>query len=539
MVDRSSENVITEIKKWNERILIVNFNGNPMTTTIIHYSPCEGKHDAAEHYYQLTQATATIPKQNVLLTVGDFNAHISSHDTDNKFTFHHSTNTNGKLAIDYAEEADMITPNTHFQKSKGKLWTFLSDTGGIKPQVDYIMIRKKWMNSVKNCEAYNSFSSIGSDHRIITAKIKLSLRSNKKRTKRMTYDWSLLKNKNTSKEYSIMTQNRFEILIKNKDCDGSATSLYENFVKANDETSNLLIPKKEKLKIKIISEDTIIIDAKGNQDTLRHAKQKLISEYDNIESEELDRDIQGIEQANKLSKHAASWKLINKITGRKLSKSCIIKTRNKEDRLTIWYEFFKKLLGDKHDINSTEIKGIYPETLDISVGYFTNSEYTKVKNNLIDSKATGTDGIPPEVFKYTNLDDIILKFVNQMLIQNKKPAQWSKCDIVTIPKSGNLEEVGNYREIALSAVIAKIINKMLLNRIQPYIYPLLRPNKNGFRSGRFTMAHILTLRRLIEGIKSLDLKAVIIVVDFKKAFDSIDRGKMVNILAAYGIPFVS
>ena len=125
-----------------------------------------------------------------------------------------------------------------------------------------------------------------------------------------------------------------------------------------------------------------------------------------------------------------------------------------------------------------------------------------------------------------------------MLIQSKKPAQWSKCDIVPIPKSGNLEEVGNYRGIPLSAVIAKIINKMLLNRIQPYIDPLLRPNQNGFRSGRSTMAHILTLRRLIEGIKSHDLKAVIIFVDFKKAFDSIDRGKMLTILAAYGIPSI-
>ena len=62
-----------------------------------------------------------------------------------------------------------------------------------------------------------------------------------------------------------------------------------------------------------------------------------------------------------------------------------------------------------------------------------------------------------------------------MLIQSKKPAQWSTCNIVPIPKSGNLEEVGNYRRIALSAVIAKIINKMLLNRIQPYINPLSTP----------------------------------------------------------------
>ena len=90
-----------------------------------------------------------------------------------------------------------------------------------------------------------------------------------------------------------MTRNRFEILNKNKECDGSATSLYENCIKANDETSNLLIPKKEKLKIKIISEDTRIIDARdkvnvafsiysktptdSNQDNLRNAKQKLQS----------------------------------------------------------------------------------------------------------------------------------------------------------------------------------------------------------------------------------------------------------------------
>ena len=56
-----------------------------------------------------------------------------------------------------------------------------------------------------------------------------------------------------------------------------------------------------------------------------------------------------------------------------------------------------------------------------------------------------------------------------MLIQSKKTTQWSKCDIVPIQKPCNLEEVGNYRGIALSAVIAKIINNMLLNRIQPYM----------------------------------------------------------------------
>ena len=50
-----------------------------------------------------------------------------------------------------------------------------------------------------------------------------------------------------------------------------------------------------------------------------------------------------------------------------------------------------------------------------------------------------------------------------------------------------------------------------------------------------TKTPVLALRRFIEGIKSHDLKAVIIFVDFKKAFDSIDRKIMFNIIESYGI----
>ena len=48
--------------------------------------------------------------------------------------------------------------------------------------------------------------------------------------------------------------------------------------------------------------------------------------------------------------------------------------------------------------------------------------------------------------------------------------------------------------------------------------------------------HILALRRLIEVLKDKNLKCIITFIDFKKAFDSVHRGKMVKILKAYGIP---
>ena len=39
-----------------------------------------------------------------------------------------------------------------------------------KSQIDYILINSKWKNSLKNWQAYSSFASVGSDHRILSAK---------------------------------------------------------------------------------------------------------------------------------------------------------------------------------------------------------------------------------------------------------------------------------------------------------------------------------------------------------------------------------
>ena len=83
---------------------------------------------------------------------------------------------------------------------------------------------------------------------------------------------------------------------------------------------------------------------------------------------------------------------------------------------------------------------------------------------------------------------------------------------------------------------SKIYNKILLNRVRPILEEKLRTNQNGFRPGRSTLAQILTLRRIIEGVKSKTLPAVMIFVDFHKAFDSIHKEKLMEILKAYGIP---
>ena len=94
----------------------------------------------------------------------------------------------------------------------------------------------------------------------------------------------------------------------------------------------------------------------------------------------------------------------------------------------------------------------------------------------------------------------------------------------------------NYRDIKLTSIAAKIYNVQLQNRIEPKIDNKFRKNQNGFRRNRSTTSQILTIRRILEGVRAKNLQATLIFVDFTKAFDSIHRGKMEQILLAYDIP---
>ena len=57
-----------------------------------------------------------------------------------------------------------------------------------------------------------------------------------------------------------------------------------------------------------------------------------------------------------------------------------------------------------------------------------------------------------------------------------------------------------------------------------------------FRRNRSTTSQILTIRRILEGVRAKNLQATLLFVDFTKAFDSIHRGKMEQIIVAYGLP---
>ena len=160
-----------------------------------------------------------------------------------------------------------------------------------------------------------------------------------------------------------------------------------------------------------------------------------------------------------------------------------------------------------------------------------DSNLRKIK----DRKATRLDEITPEVWKTRKFDEILPRHCNAIHNQNTID-RWTKGCILPFPKKDDLGLAKNYRGITLTSIAANIYHALLCNRIEPKIEKILRKNQNGFWRNRSTTSQILTIRRIREGVRAKNLVATILFVDYTKAFDSIHRGKMEQILHAYGLP---
>ena len=242
--------MLNSVEKIQPRMMAATFNGNPRATIISCYSPTNvsEENELVAFYDELSSLVRSIPKHNMLVIGGDMNAQIGKNG-NNKYSLHNTSNRNGQHLTDFMIENRLACLNTNYQKREGKLWTY-TYANNTKAQIDYVLINKKWKNSALNCEAYSSFEGVSTDHRIVTVKIRLSLRKNAKRTATTKhYDWALL-NKDIRDKYVLELRNRFETLQEKTET-STPNDEYENFVNAHLEAAAKYIPTKLKTKYRV------------------------------------------------------------------------------------------------------------------------------------------------------------------------------------------------------------------------------------------------------------------------------------------------
>ena len=236
------------IERIQPRMMAATFNGNPKATIISCYSSTNVSEETelVTFYEELSSLVRSILKHNLLVIGGDMNAQFGK-NRNNIYNLQNTSNRNGQHLTDFMIENRLTCLNTNYQKREGKLWTY-TYMNNSKAQIDYVFINKKWKNSAMNCEAYSSFESVSSDHWIVMAKLRLSLRKNATRTETTKhYNWALLNNRDIRDKYVLELKNRFETL-QEKTEKGTPNDEYENFVDAHLEVASKCIPTKPRTK---------------------------------------------------------------------------------------------------------------------------------------------------------------------------------------------------------------------------------------------------------------------------------------------------
>ena len=553
---KACDNLIS-VESISPRLMVLELDGNPKTTIICAYSPTNdsSEEEIDQFYTDLRSITENIPLHNFFVLSGDMNAKLGPPDVN--FSYNKRTNRNGEKLLEYMEEYNLFSASNNFMKPQGQLWTFEYPSGQ-RAQLDYMLFRKKWKNSVKDTRSYSSFSTVGSDHRIVSSYVKLSLRASKKSKPHpmKSIDWKeVSSNQILSNEFSVAVHNRFEALSVDVELNlNNIDEIYSNLISATEEVAKEMLPKKQRGKhnkskdsptvksardhLKKLSLDYHRNPTKAKKKTLESAKKRLDESYLKAEADFIDGKIQDISSLHIGNKHHAAWKTVGELSGKCSKPTTRIKGGSAAKRMSSWHDHFKNLLGKPPKIpeNGSLPMEKISDILDICTTDFTKDELKIAIKKLNSSKAFGPDNIPAIIWKDDIFHDLLLKLCNFCLINKTCPSSWRTSQIIPVPKKGDLTLVTNYRGISLLPIAAKIYNKLILNRLLPKVDPLLRKNQNGFRAGRSTLSQVLTLRRIIEEITNCNKEAVFIFVDFSKAFDSIDRSKMFEILGLYGIP---
>jgi hypothetical protein len=150
--------------------------------------------------------------------------------------------------------------------------------------------------------------------------------------------------------------------------------------------------------------------------------------------------------------------------------------------------------------------------------------------------APGSDGL--SVFFYKSFWDIVKPLVLQLLtgfaLGLLDVSRLNFGILSLIPKVPGADDIKQFRPIALINVIFKLISKAYAIKLSPVAHRVISTSQTAFIKGRLIHEGALALHEIVHELKVKKTRAVILKLDFEKAYDRVSWAFLRDVLIRKG-----
>ena len=552
---------VIDWKPVSERICVLRVKGKFFNYSIInvHAPHNERPEDEKDAFYrQLDKAYDGCPRNDIKIVIGDLNAQIGREKifkpTIGGFSLHSESNENGIRLINFAASLNMVISSTFFRHKDIHKATWNAPGGRTSSQIDHVMIDRRHASNIMDVRSYRCLESDiehhYTDHLLLGARIRarISNINKEKGVKCKRYDVAKLSNKEYKESFNKELKER---LVQQE----QEVSSWQNCCSAIQMSAERCLGFKQYAKNAWFDNECEVavqrvIDARKGRITraktdeirrLQKEKKKLLQYKKRSHDMKMISDVQ---EAHNMNESRKFYKAISNTKKAFHARVSVCKRKDgslvcdKDGVLERWKEHFNELLNAGVEENILQGRRSYemddgkesdPPSLD---------EVAAAISALKNNKAPGLDGLPAELFKTgcEELTSMLHQLIVRVWSEERLPEEWMIGLICPIHKKGCKMTCTNYRGIALLPSAYKVLSKILSLRIEPYVEAFLSEYQAGFRQQRSTSDQLFSIRQIVQKSYEMKVETLHLFVDFRAAYDSIDREGLWDIMAEFRFP---
>jgi exonuclease III len=306
----------------------------------------------------------------------------------------------------------------------------------------------------------------------------------------------------------------------------------------------------EELKIKVISNENLCQEEKDNNtDTIERANLSLKTKLTNLRKKFSDT-LTFVSKAKWFEYGEKSNKFFLNLNKCRQDRKLISKIRNNEKEFVGQKQiskgitdFYSELYSSQKREKCNEEDNFYDNCPKMSEeqSKFLDSELTlnelQVALSTCKDSSPGPDGIPYVVYKkyWRHMGPIILNAWKYSLKTGNLPPSHLESVITLLPKEGkDTKDIKNWRPITLSNCDSKIITKAISLKTSKVLESIIDPSQTAYVPGRSVVDNLRSNFFYKNQCSKMNIDAVLISLDAKKAFDSVDHKYIEETLYAYG-----